>query len=138
MGGFLRAELVDDPLQPRGISSTGEKTKRTPATLFTFVPSEFLHRAQDRPPKDAQPTASAFSQWVYSLYGNMEGGDEDRERGLEAEKEIWKLRGAASGANGNEFLKRMGSPCSAFPSFTQARKHLKTLDFRVRAPDSAG
>jgi hypothetical protein len=27
---------------------------------------------------------------------------------------------------------------SAFPSFTQARKHLKTLDFRVRAPDSAG
>jgi hypothetical protein len=99
--------LVKDPLRrDRGLF--GEPAP--PLRSFKLVPSEFLRRARDRPPDDVQPTASAFSQWVYSLYGDAHGSDEDRDRGKEAEEDIWERRRAAKGCNDNNFLRTNASP----------------------------
>lgn len=84
--------LVQDPLQRRGGGLSGLRPLHDPSNPFTFVPSEFLKRAQSMRPDTPQPTASAFSQWVYSLYGRAFGDDEDRASGTEAEKEIWERR----------------------------------------------
>ncbi|SEH12923.1 Regulator of ribonuclease activity B [Sphingopyxis sp. YR583] len=59
---------------------------------FQMVPSKFLRLAEKRRPRDPQPTASAFSQWIYSLYADAWGNEQDRERGKETEKAVWELR----------------------------------------------
>jgi len=59
-------------------------------------------------PVDPQPTASAFSQWVYSLYGRAEGSEEDVADGKAAEQDIWERRRGAASCNDNHFLREAG------------------------------
>ncbi|TAT70004.1 ribonuclease E inhibitor RraB [Rhizobium ruizarguesonis] len=105
------SDMVKDPLRSPSMrwSSIG-KLNSGPVTAFQLIPSEFLQRARELPPKDAQPTASAFAQWVYSLYSNANGSDEDRERGKEAEEDIWKRRSVSASCTDNRFLRSSGSP----------------------------
>ena len=56
-----------------------------PRSPFKLVPSEFLRVAQRNRPHRAEATASAFADWVYSLYGRMAHDPRDLERGLEIE-----------------------------------------------------
>ncbi|TIP26599.1 MAG: hypothetical protein E5X67_19485 [Mesorhizobium sp.] len=69
---------------------------------------QFLQKAITMQPKAREPTASAFSQWIYSLYGHAEGSEQDIADGKEAEQEIWEKRKAAASCNGNGFLRRAG------------------------------
>lgn len=59
---------------------------------FRIDPADFLRKAQRCPPKTPQPTASAFAQWVYSLYADIFGNEDDRVRGTKMEKEIFALK----------------------------------------------
>ncbi|AAP85901.1 hypothetical protein OOOCML_33015 (plasmid) [Cupriavidus necator H16] len=63
-----------------------------PSSPFQLVPSEFLRVAKQRPPRQPGASASAFAQWIYSLYASSEGSDDDRESGLAAEPEILAFR----------------------------------------------
>lgn len=64
---------------------------------FELDPPTFLAKARARRPAHAEATASAFADWVYSLYGRP-GHDEDAMgRGLEAEKAVWELGREAVG-----------------------------------------
>lgn len=98
--------LVHDPIAPNKFFS---KQDAKPPTTFQLIPSDFLRRAQEMPPKNPQPSASAFSQWVYSLYGKADGSDEDRKDGTAAEEDIWQRRCAAAGSNNNQYLRNVGS-----------------------------
>ncbi|KAA0576080.1 hypothetical protein FZ983_23705 [Azospirillum sp. B21] len=80
-----------------------------PTEAFAIVPSEFLRKAGHHPPRNAQATASAFSQWIYSLYAKAYGDDEDRESGKEMEKHILEERLRAISCIDNAYLKRSGS-----------------------------
>lgn len=59
---------------------------------FQLVPGKFIENARRRKPRDPEPTASGFSQWLYSLYSNAYGKDEDRARGAFAEQKILEER----------------------------------------------
>ncbi|MXP63149.1 hypothetical protein E0493_07250 [Roseomonas sp. M0104] len=83
--------------------------RRKPSPTFKLVPSEFLRRAQTMPPDKPQATASAFSQWIYSLYSSDHGNDDDRERGKAAEEEILNRRSQLSECTDNDFLKYINS-----------------------------
>lgn len=72
------------------------------------MPSTFLRLARARRPNQPQATVSAFSQWVYSLYGRAEGGEEDLQRGKAAEQHIWERRRSAAAGNDNQFLGERG------------------------------
>lgn len=65
---------------------------------FDLVPSEFLKNARRRRPSNPEPTASMFSQWLYSLYANAFGDDQDRAMGREAEEHILAERRKAYAA----------------------------------------
>jgi hypothetical protein len=101
--------LVADPIKPTGFDPRA--SGQNGASRFQLVPSEFLRHADANPPNAAQPTASGFAQWVYSLYGSQ-GRDEDREAGKAAEEEIWNRRCASVSSNDNGFLRSIGSPWS--------------------------
>ena len=77
---------------------------------FKLVPSEFLRRAAARVPQKPEPTVSGFSQWIYSLYSNNFGNDEDRADGKEAEGEIWRRRREALSCTDSNFLRTTHSP----------------------------
>lgn len=62
------------------------------AGAFQLVPTKFIENAERRRPREPAPTASGFSQWLYSLYSNAYGKDEDRARGEFAEQEIFAER----------------------------------------------
>lgn len=105
---------VADPLKPTG---RGIFAKPLPASWgrFDFVPEDFLRLAQTMAPEAPQPTASAFSQWVYSLYAHAHGSDEHRDQGKDAEGEILALRLAARrratpGGADNAYLRSVQSP----------------------------
>ena len=108
------SRLLEDSLARRkrrlfdGTQFVGADT----ATTFDLIPSEFLLRAKSRPPRSPQPTASAFSQWVYSLYSKASGSKEDRDTGRAAEKGVWERRESASGCIDNAFLRRTSSDWS--------------------------
>ncbi len=103
-------ELVKDPLLDGWLWLPPSLRDRIdqPRSSFTLVPSEFLRKALTMQPKAPEPTASAFSQWVYSLYGHAEGSEQDVADGKEAEQEIWERRKAATNCNDNSFLRRAG------------------------------
>jgi hypothetical protein len=61
------------------------------------------------PPENPQATASAFAQWIYSLYSSGHGNDEDRERGKAMEQEILDQRKQSVCCNDNRFLRSIGS-----------------------------
>lgn len=65
---------------------------------FQVVPSQFLKRARLVRPEAPEGNASAFANWVYSIYGKGYGDDEALKRGLEAEREVFEARGARHGA----------------------------------------
>lgn len=99
--------LVADPVK---IWSINSKLINSGNLDFALVPSEFLRFARTRQPVDAQPTASAFSQWVYSLYGHAYGDVADCERGKHAERDIWTRRSSVATCNDNKFLRSNNSP----------------------------
>ncbi len=69
-----------------GWSSKRNISKSSPT--FELVPSEFLKNARRLRPSNPEPTASMFSQWLYSLYANAFGDDQDRAKGKAAEEFI--------------------------------------------------
>ncbi|WP_250508121.1 hypothetical protein [Caballeronia sp. GAFFF3] len=79
-----------------------------PAQPFWIKPSAFLKLAQRRRPKDPEATASAFAAWIYSLYGQSIGGEEDRERGVALEPEILKGRRQLFGLADDKYLIKHG------------------------------
>lgn len=77
---------------------------------FKIDPSEFLRRAWVARPTDPEPTASAFSQWVYSLYGSHEDSDPvAMSLGKRAEQAIWERRRAIGGNIDDAYLTHIGS-----------------------------
>ncbi|TBY27402.1 hypothetical protein E0H93_28585 [Rhizobium leguminosarum bv. viciae] len=118
-------DLVEDPLRRK--LADGQHSN-----VFEIVPSKFLRLAQSRPPKDAQPTASSFAQWVYSLYGVAGGNDDDLERGKNAEPEIWERRLAAASCNDNRFLRSIHSPWELIHNGLHLRNHAQPYFFELR------
>lgn len=90
--------------------SFGNRIERLTPKPFKLVPSQFLERARALAPIDPQPSASAFSQWVYSIYGKHMGDEDDLRAGTEAESEIFKKRKAsAAGCLDQKFLRESNS-----------------------------
>jgi len=79
-----------------GWSTKNNVTRASPT--FDLVPSEFLNNARRRRPSNPEPTASMFAQWLYSLYADAFGDDQDRARGKEAEEYILAERRKAYAA----------------------------------------
>ena len=102
-------------------------------TTFELIPSEFLRRAQASPPENPQPTASAFSQWIYSLYGRASGSKEDREAGRTVEKSVWDRRKDTFGCNDNAFLRRTGSDWTLVHNGLQIDDAEKSEYFSVKS-----
>ncbi|MDE1140716.1 MAG: hypothetical protein V4793_18920 [Paraburkholderia tropica] len=105
-----------DPLEKGridGIGFAGDGVRRLPddraSSTFKLVPSEFLRHAQKMRPEKPEATVSAFSQWIYSLYGQAFGDDEDRERGKAMEQEILERRAKAACCVNNGFLRSIDS-----------------------------
>lgn len=61
------------------------------APPFRIVPADFLARAKLHKPERPTATASAFAEWIYSLYGRT-GSNEDLERGRSAEAQVFEER----------------------------------------------
>jgi hypothetical protein len=76
---------------------------------FALVPSEFIVRAREMRPENPEATVSAFASWLYSLYSNACGDEQDRERGKAIEPAIFKFRKMAQGSVDNGYLRRIGS-----------------------------
>jgi hypothetical protein len=76
---------------------------------FTLVPSKFIVRAKEMRPENPEATVSAFASWLYSLYSNACGDEQDRERGKAIEPAIFKFRKMAQGSVDNDYLRRIGS-----------------------------
>jgi len=76
---------------------------------FELMPSEFIRWARRMRPENPQSTASAFSQWIYSLYSSADGSEDDRERGREAEQAIFEKRLTAYSSVDDHLLRSMNS-----------------------------
>lgn len=123
-------KLVNDPLQTgkihqeseigrvardpssafRLLATHAQKTEKQFTDTFKLVPSDFLRLAASKAPRNPEPTVSGFSQWVYSLYSNDLGSDDDRTDGKQAEKEIWRRKDEAFTCNDSKYLKNAHSP----------------------------
>jgi len=101
---------IHDPIT--SYVSTGEGSfdhrKREPEP-FNLVPSEFLAKARRLRPIKPEPTASSFSSWIYSLYSQAIGKEEERERGKEVEQEVLDRRRAAFQCIDNKYLRKVVS-----------------------------
>lgn len=75
-----------------------KKTKSSSSSSFQLVPSEFVKTAIRRRPSHPEPTASSFSQWLYSLYAGGFGDALDRDKGKAAEEFILAERRRAYAA----------------------------------------
>lgn len=73
---------------------------------FKLVPSEFLKNARRRRPSNPEPTASMFSQWLYSLYASSFGDNQDRAAGKEAEEYILAERRKAYAATDQASMRK--------------------------------
>jgi len=76
---------------------------------FQIQPSEFIESAKRRKPNDPEPTASGFSQWLYSLYSSKFGKYEDLERGSTAEGRILEFRKKAFASVDNNIVREQFS-----------------------------
>ncbi|MCB8883774.1 ribonuclease E inhibitor RraB [Acidisoma cellulosilytica] len=65
------------------------------APPFRLVPSQFLSKARAQRPHNAEPTASKFAQWLYSLYADAYGSPHDRDEGKKAQDAILAARRGA-------------------------------------------
>jgi hypothetical protein len=60
-------------------------------------------------PEKPEATVSAFASWLYSLYSNDCGDEQDRERGKAAEPAIFKFRKMAQSCVNDGYLRSIGS-----------------------------
>lgn len=74
---------------------------------FQLVPTKFIENAERRRPRDPEPTASGFSQWLYSLYSKAYGNDEDRARGEIVEERILAERSKAFSATDYQTMRKI-------------------------------
>jgi len=86
-----------------------DKTHSTSAPTFKLVPSEFLANARRHKPPNPAPTASMFSQWLYSLYANAFGNDQNRAEGKKAEDYIFLERQKAYAATDYNLMRNQFS-----------------------------
>lgn len=101
-----------------------------PAVPFKIAPSAFLRRATAMQPTDPEPTASAFSQWVYSLYSDARGSEEDKEDGLALEVQFGRER-TGSLFNDYDPLRRLGSEWALIHNglhLTTSNNRFKTIN----------
>lgn len=99
---------IEDPLgqkQSDDLSASSSKT----ASIFDLAPSAFLRRAQRMRPDQPEATASAFAQWIYSLYSKATGTEEDREKGKAAEQDIFNQRAKIYANVDNNLLRNIYS-----------------------------
>lgn len=129
---IFNSALIKDPLGNSGHSeSVIFFSGRKPSAAFNLVPSEFLRRAQAMPPDKPQATASAFSQWIYSIYGSAHGNDDDREHGKMAEQEILNCRMKFYGCADNELLSHIGSNWKLFYNGMQIYGQKRPCHFTI-------
>lgn len=110
---IFESGAIDDPMAiepPPNVASSTARVSQTSylsnrhfkgvpkAPPFRIVPSEFLARARTQRPEFPDATASAFANWVYSLYGHAGTDTEALERGLAAEPVIFGERKSHPGA----------------------------------------
>jgi hypothetical protein len=76
---------------------------------FRLDPSGFIRHARRVRPEKPEATVSAFASWLYSLYSNAYGDEEDRERGKALEPAIFELRKMAQSSISNGYLRSIGS-----------------------------
>lgn len=82
--------LADDKVSLKGrYDSFGPVTRASP---FQLDPSQFLSRARANRPHHAEPAASKFAQWIYSLYADAYGRAQDLEEGKAVEEAIFVAR----------------------------------------------
>lgn len=89
-----------------GFAGLGQRNLVRPPKTFELNVAQFLKRARLNRPTEPVATASGFSQWVYSLYGNQQGDESDKENGLEIEQAVWKRRIEVAMSNDAGFLQR--------------------------------
>lgn len=89
-----------------GYAGLGHRNLVRPPKTFDLNVAQFLKHARWNRPSEPIATASGFSQWVYSLYGNRQGDEADKEKGLEIEQAVWKRRFEVAMSNDAEFLQR--------------------------------
>lgn len=106
---LFESKSVEDPLDRSKSHTYWKASSAQRPTAFKLEPAQFLRRAQMMPPVKPMPTASSFSQWVYSLYGNECGDDEDRELGTAMEQVIWDRRKKAACSVDDDLLRSVGS-----------------------------
>ena len=100
-GAIFDPGPIEDPMERkagRSVLSNRYFPGASAAAPFRLIPSEFLARARARPPESPDVTASAFANWVYSLYGNPGSDPDALERGLAAEGVILEARTRDLGA----------------------------------------
>lgn len=85
--------LANDKVSPKGKYDSSSPVAAAPP--FHLVPSRFLIRARANRPSHAEPTASKFAQWIYSLYADAYGREQDLEEGKAAEEGIFAARRSA-------------------------------------------
>lgn len=95
--------LCFDPVSKGKYDGFGKGNSLAPP--FRLVPSEFLRPARARRPSSPEPTASKFAQWLYSLYSNNYGSQQDQERGEAAEEYILAARRKAYSSVDNRWIK---------------------------------
>ncbi len=76
---------------------------------FRLVPSEFIRHARKMRPERPEATVSAFASWLYSLYSNAYGNEDDRERGKALEPAIFERRTMVQSSVDNGYLRNIGS-----------------------------
>lgn len=90
-GRILFGETLSfDRVSAKGRYGYFESRSNSPP--FRIAPSQFLANARARRPVHAEPTASKFAQWLYSLYADAFGSPQDREDGKQAEEAILAAR----------------------------------------------
>lgn len=96
---FDDVEIVDDFSARRRVSKMGfggwEEYRPSASGPFMLEPATFLAKARAHRPESPEPTVSSFAQWVYGLYGRPGSDEEAMERGLQAEKILSPMSGAA-------------------------------------------
>jgi hypothetical protein len=112
---FKPLNLSDPMLEHWGHS--GRVQQPSTRKPFNLVPSEFLRLAQANPPQNPVATASAFADWVYSLYSSARPRDDAAmARGLAMERVIFEQRAryreamSFASSSDNAMLEKRGLP----------------------------
>ncbi len=83
-----------------------DKTGAFKSGPFQIAPTKFIDNAREHRPQRPEPTASGFSQWLYSLYSTAHGKEEDMKRGKSAEQDIQAMRRKAFVSTNAETMRR--------------------------------